>query len=354
MSLNPRAELLLKALIERYIADGEPVGSRTLARSVGLDLSPATIRNVMSDLEELGFVESPHTSAGRVPTELGYRFFVDTLLKVQPLAPGEVRRLREEFDPGHDPQQLMHTASQLLSEVSHLTGIVMVPRRDDQIAFRHLDFVRLADKRILAILVTQDAQVHNRILTTDHEYSASELEQAANYFNTRYAGVSVRDIKRGLLNEMKQASDDLSRIMQLAIRAAGEALEGESEGDDLFVRGEEKLMDIPDLGDIKKLRRLFEAFNTKRDLLHLLDRSLRAGGVKIFIGAESGYDVLSDCSVVTAPYSIDGQIVGTLGVIGPTRMAYDHVIPIVDITARLLSSALSVGERSASLEKEDQ
>lgn len=340
MQISPRAEILLRALVERYIVDGQPVGSRTLARASGMDLSPATIRNVMSDLEELGFVSAPHTSAGRIPTERGYRFFVDTLLKVQPLTAAEIRRLRGELDSGQDSHQLIETASQMLSEVSSLAGIVMVPRRDEHVAFRHLDFVKLSDKRVLAILVTQDAQVHNRILVLEREYSPSELEQAANYFNASYAGVSLGDIKRSLLKEMKQVSEDLTRAMQLAVRVANEAFDDDSD-DKLVVSGEEKLMDFPDLGDIKKLRRLFEAFNSKRDLLHLLDRSLRAGGVKIFIGAESGYDALQDCSLVTAPYSVDGQIVGTLGVIGPTRMAYEHVIPVVDLTAKLLSNALS-------------
>lgn len=344
MPLSARAETLLKTLVERYIADGQPVGSRTLARASGMDLSPATIRNAMSDLEEMGFVVAPHTSAGRIPTERGYRFFVDTLLQIQPLNAAEVRRLKGELGPGQDPQHLIESASQMLSEVSQLAGIVMVARRDDHVAFRQIDFVKLSDKRVLAILVTQDAQVHNRILSTEREYSSSELEQAANYFNSTYAGVSVRDLKRALLTEMQQASDDLNRVMQFAVRMARETFEQEELGDELVVRGEEHLMDIPDLGDIRKLRRLFEAFNTKRDLLHLLDRSLRAGGVKIFIGAESGHDVLRDCSIVTAPYSVDGQVVGTLGVIGPTRMAYEHVIPVVDITARLLSSALSAGE----------
>jgi heat-inducible transcriptional repressor len=352
MPLSARAEILLKTLVERYIADGQPVGSRTLARASGMDLSPATIRNAMSDLEEMGFVVAPHTSAGRIPTERGYRFFVDTLLKIQPLTAAEVKRLKGELDPGQDSQHLIESASHMLSEVSQLAGIVMVPRRDDHVAFRQIDFVKLSDKRVLAILVTQDAQVHNRILGTEREYSSSDLEQAANYFNSTYAGVSVRDLKRALLTEMQQASDDLNRVMQFAIRLARQTFEQEEDGDELVVRGEEHLMDIPDLGDIRKLRRLFEAFNTKRDLLHLLDRSLRAGGVKIFIGAESGHDVLKDCSIVTAPYSVDGQIVGTLGVIGPTRMAYEHVIPVVDITARLLSSALSAGERPPSLEDE--
>ena len=311
MPLNARAEILLKTLVERYIADGQPVGSRTLARASGMELSPATIRNVMSDLEEFGFVSAPHTSAGRIPTERGYRFFVDTLLKVKPLTASELRRIEGELDPHQDPQHLIQSASHMLSEVSKLAGIVMVPRRDEHVAFRQLDFVKLSDKRVLAILVTQDAQVHNRILNTDREYSASELEQAANYFNDTYAGVSIGDIKRALVTEMQQASDDLSRVMQLAVRMARDTFGQDTQSDELVVRGEEHLMDIPDLGDMRKLRRLFEAFNTKRDLLHLLDRSLRAGGVKIFIGAEAGYDALNDCSIVTAPYSVDGQVVGT-------------------------------------------
>jgi heat-inducible transcriptional repressor len=347
MPLSARAEQLLKTLIERYIADGQPVGSRTLARASGMELSPATIRNVLADLEEAGLIAAPHTSAGRVPTQRGYRLFVDTLLQVRPLTAAEVRKLRGELDPAQDPHHLLECASQTLSEVSRLAGIVMVPRRDEQVAFRHLDFVTLSGRRLLVILVTQDGQVHNRVISADRDYSASELEQAANYFNASYAGVSVSDVKRALVQDMRQASDDLQRVMQLAVTMAQQAFAGDDEAAaELVVRGESNLMEFPDLSDIRKLRRLFEAFNTKRDLLHLLDRSLRAGGIKIFIGAESGHEALKDCSIITAPYSVDGQVVGTLGVIGPTRLAYEHVIPIVDITARLLSSALSgSGER---------
>ena len=350
MSLDARAEILLKTLIERYIAEGQPVGSRTLARQAGLELSPATVRNVMADLEDLGLVRSPHTSAGRVPTERGYRVFVDTLLKVKPLNAGELYKLEHELLANHDPHHLIESASHILSEICNLAGIVTAPRREEQLAFLHIDFMSLSGQRILVILVTQDGQVHNRIIQAEREYSPAELVQAANYFNETYSGVSMNDVKRALLNEIQQASDDMQRIMQVAVRMARAALSTEDEADELVVSGESNLMDFPELGDARKLRKLFDAFTAKSDLLHLLDQSMRAGGVKIFIGSESGYDVLADCSVVTAPYSADGRIVGTLGVIGPTRMAYEQVIAMVDITARLLSGALSSGERANRLE----
>jgi heat-inducible transcriptional repressor len=342
MQLTPRAEHLLRTLIERYIAEGEPVGSRTLARHAGLDLSPATIRNVMVDLEEMGLVSSPHTSAGRVPTQRGYRLFVDSLLKVRPLDEEQVRLLREELSADQDSHQLIENASHLLSEISKLAGLVLVPHRDDQVTFRHIDFLLLSGKRVLVILVTEDGRVDNRVILADREYTTSELEQAANYFNERYAGMLLAEIKQSLLQEMQQASADLQRVMALATEMAHRALNSEKdETDELVVSGESNLMGIPDLGDINKLRKLFEAFTTKRDLLHLLDQSMRVSGIKIFIGAESGYAALEDCSLVTASYSVGSRVVGTLGVVGPTRMAYQHVIPIVDITARLLSAALS-------------
>ena len=347
--LNARAELLLKMLIERYIADGQPVGSRTLARQAGLDISPATVRNVMSDLEEMGFVRSPHTSAGRVPTSAAYRLFVDTMLKVRPLDSREILKLEGELSADQDPQQLIENASHLLSEISKLAGIVLLPRRDEQVAFRHIDFIGLSGRRILVILVTQDGHVHNRIIGGDRDYSPSELTQAANYFNDTYAGKMLSAVKQTLISEMQQASADLQRIMGLAMAMARKALQDKErdDNDELVVSGESNLMGIPDLGDVQKLRKLFDAFNTKRDLLHLLDQSMRVSGVKIFIGSESGYAALEDCSVVTASYSVDQQIVGTLGVIGPTRMPYEHVIPIVDLTARLLSAALSVPQNSS-------
>jgi len=342
MILNPRAELLLKTLIERYIVDGQPVGSRMLARQAGLDISPATVRNVMVDLEELGLVRSPHTSAGRVPTQLGYRMFVDTLLKVRPLDVREVRKLEGELHAEQDPQHLIENASHLLSDISKLAGVVLLPRRDEQVEFRHIDFLNLTGQRILVILVTQDGHVDNRVIHVERQYSASELTEAANYFNQSFAGMPLSNVKHALLSEMQQASADMQRIMSMAVEMASKAFAGDNDdGDELVVSGESNLMGIPELGDVHKLRKLFDAFNAKRDLLDLLDRSMRVSGIKIFIGAESGYAALEECSLVTAPYSVDRHVVGTLGVIGPTRMPYEHVISIVDLTARLLSAALS-------------
>ena len=274
MSLDTRAEILLKTLIERYIAEGLPVGSRTLARQAGLELSPATVRKVMADLEDMGLVRSPHTSAGRIPTERGYRVFVDTLLKIKPLNAADLHKLEQELQANHDPQHLIENASHIMSEVCQLAGIVMAPRREEQLAFRHIDFVSLTGQRILVILVTQDGQVYNRIIQADREYASNELVQAANYFNETYAGVSMSDVKRALVNDIQQASDDMHRIMQMAVRMAREALSTEDEFDDLVVSGESNLMDIPELGDARKLRKLFDAFTAKRDLLHLLDESM--------------------------------------------------------------------------------
>lgn len=341
MQLNSRAELLLKTLIERYVIEGEPVGSRALARYAGIDLSPATVRNVMVDLEELGLVTSPHTSAGRVPTQRGYRLFVDSLLKIRPLDERQTRIFREELSPDQDPQRLIENASHLLSEISKLAGVILVPHRDEQTTFRHVDFLGLSGRRILVILVTQEGHVDNRVIVADRDYTPSELEQAANYFNECYAGKLLADVKQSLMNEVQQASADLQRTIRVATEMARKAFADKDTTDELVVSGESNLMDIPDLGDIKKLRKLFDAFTAKRDLLHLLDQCMRVNGIKIFIGAESGHAALEDCSVVTASYSVGQCLVGTLGVVGPTRMAYDHVIPIVDLTARLLSAALT-------------
>lgn len=340
--LSPRAEFLLKTLVERYIADGQPVGSRTLAKQVRLDLSPATIRNVMADLEEMGLVQSPHTSAGRVPTQLGYRVFVDSLLTVQPLDEDQIRKYQDEFLAEEDPQQLVEAASHLLSEVTQLAGIIMIPRRDNQVRLRQLEFVALSGQRVLVILVTDDGQVQNRIMHTERGYTPAELIKAANCFNESYSGMPLGAMKRALLNDMQRTTEDMQRMMQFAMNIARRVfLDEKRDGDDLVVSGESNLMEFPELGDIQKLRRLFDAFATKRDLLHLLDQSMRAGGVKIFIGSESHYESLENCSVVAAPYTVNGVVVGTLGVIGPTRMPYDHVIPFVDVTAKLLGGALS-------------
>lgn len=342
-TLTPRAEVLLKTLIERHIADGQPVGSRTLAKQAGLELSPATVRNIMADLEELGLIRAPHTSAGRVPTQRGYRMFVDTLLKVRPLRVSELRRLQDEL--GHMAEQdlnhAVESASQLLSQITKLAGIVRVPRRD-QATLRLLEFLSLSPGRVLAILVTQDGRVHNRVIAAEKAYSPAELVQAANFFNETYTGRPLNEVKQALLAALAQDSEDMQQIMRAAVEMANKIFARDADVDeDLVVSGESNLLDVPELGQVGKLRKLFDAFNTKRDLLHLLDQSMRAGGVQIFIGSESGYQALEECSVVTASYQVDGEIVGTLGVVGPTRMAYEHVIPLVDVTARLLSGVLS-------------
>jgi len=347
MALSPRAELLLKALIERYISDGQPVGSRTLSKDLGNDLSPATIRNVMADLEEMGLIQSPHTSAGRIPTALGYRLFVDTLLKVRPLNADEVRRIEGNLNSAPDPTQLVESASTMLSQLTRMAGVVMLPRQE-QTAVRQIEFLQLSANRVLAILVTHEGRVHNRVMVTDRTYAPAELVEAANFFNDTYAGRYLNDVKQALLSAMQQDSDAMQRAMRTAMTMARHMFtDSDDERPELFVSGESNLLDVPELGDVKILRRLFDTFNTKRDLLHLLDQCLRSNGVQIFIGGESGYSALEDCSVVAAPYQVDGRHVGMLGVVGPTRMAYEHVIPIVDITARLLGGALS-NDRSSS------
>ena len=339
--LTPRAETLLKARIERYISDGQPVGSRTLAKELGNELSPATIRNVMADLEELGLIRAPHTSAGRIPTPLGYRVFVDTLLKVRPLDKDELRRLEGELTATPDSNQMMESASSLLSQITRMAGIVMVPRQE-QIAMRQIEFLQLSANRVLAILVTRDGGVHNRIIVTDRPYSPAELVEAGNYFNEAYSGRPLTEVKQALLAAMQQDTEVMQRAMRIAMSMAHQMFNDAGEGaPGLVVSGESNLWEMPEMGDMRKLRRLFDTFNTKSDLLHLLDQCLRTNGVQIFIGEESGYQALEECSVVAAPYQVDGRVVGMLGVVGPTRMPYAQVIQIVDVTARLLGGALS-------------
>jgi heat-inducible transcriptional repressor len=336
--LDRRAQVLLKTLVERYIAEGEPVGSRVLSRYSGLDLSPATIRNVMADLEELGFIASPHTSAGRIPTARGYRVFVDTLLTTKPLDQLEISQLEGNLHPDQ-PQRLLSSASQLLSELTHFAGIVVAPRHKSP-AFRHLEFLPLSEKRVLLIIVTPDGNVQNRILVTDKKYSPSELTTAANFLNQNYAGLTFEDIRRRLQAELQQLREDMTQLMTSALDASDKAIAESSEN--WVISGERNLLDSEDLAsNVKRLRELFELFEKKTLLIRVLDSSNRAQGVQIFIGGESGIAPLDECSVVTAPYEVEGQVVGTVGVIGPTRMAYERVIPIVDITAKLLSSALS-------------
>ena len=333
--LNDRARILLKTLVERYITDGEPVGSRTLSKHAGLDLSPASIRNIMADLEDMGFVTSPHTSAGRVPTPRGYRFFVDTLLTVRPLDQVAVSQLETSLTPS-DPQRLMTAASTLLSDLSQFAGLVMTPRRSR--AFRQVEFLSLSEKRILLIIVTMEGEVENRVILTDKPYSPSALTEAANYFNQNFAGHSFDQVRTKLRDELGRMRDDITRLMTAAVDAGSQAANQEN----VVVSGSRKLLDVEELSsNMGSLRRLFDAFEQKTGLLQLLDQSRSAAGVQIFIGGESELLPLDECSLVSAPYSVDGQVVGTLGVVGPTRMAYERVVPIVDVTAKLLSSALS-------------
>ena len=336
--LDKRAQVLLKTLVERYIAEGQPVGSRTLSRHSGLDLSPATIRNVMSDLEELGLIASPHTSAGRVPTPLGYRFFVDSLLVVKPLDSGELHQLEDQLHPDN-PQRAIKAASQLLSQLTSFAGVVMTPRRR-ALSFRQIEFLRLSEKRILLIVVTPEGDVQNRILFTERDYTPSELVSAANFINQNYSGHSFEDIRQRLHEELREIRQDLISLMSIALAASDQAV---TEGNEQYViSGERNLLAAQDLSqDMSRMRQLFELFERKTSLVQILDLSLRGEGVQIFIGGESGVGAPDEVSVVTSPYKVGGEVVGTVGVIGPTRMAYDRVVPIVDVTAKLLSSALS-------------
>ena len=336
--LDDRSRTLLKALVEHYIADGQPVGSRALSRFSGLELSPATIRNVMADLEEAGFVASPHTSAGRVPTARGYRLFVDNLLTVRPLEPRQLGEIEGALQ-GHTASQVIASASHLLSNLTHFAGVVMAPRRASN-RIRQVEFLSLGEKRILLIIVTTEGDVQNRILATDKAFSPAELVSAANYLNQNFAGMDLEQIRQRLTTELRQLRDDIRPLMTLALAAGDEALSGNASP--YVISGERNLLDVEELSsNMKRLRELFDLFDQRSSLVRLLDVSNRAAGVQIFIGNESGIAPLDECSVIAAPYSVDGEVVGSVGVIGPTRMAYERVIPIVDITARLLSSALS-------------
>ncbi len=337
MQLDSRAQTLLKALVERYIADGQPVGSRALSRISGLELSPATIRNIMSDLEELGLVASPHTSAGRIPTPRGYRLFVDSLLTVQSIDESAVG---SRFQGGHSSQKIIASAAQVLSSLSHFAGVVLTPRRE--MTFQQIEFLRLSEKRILLVIVAPNGDVQNRLLLTEADYTPSELVQAANYINQHYAGRSFDEVRLHLGDELRQLRDDMMALMQAAVQAGSDAMTEAGAGDDVVISGERNLLSVTDLSsNMGSLRKMFDLFEQKTTLAALLDQSSKATGVQIFIGGESQVVPLEEMSVVTAPYETNGRIVGTLGVIGPTRMDYERVIPIVDITARLLSNALS-------------
>ncbi len=333
--LNDRAQILLKLLVEQYIADGQPVGSRTLSRHSGLDLSAATVRNVMADLEDLGYITSPHTSAGRVPTPRGYRVFVDSLLTVQPLDRAQIEQVEGKLAPAN-PQQLINTASQVLSELSRFAGVVSVTRRVEP-EVRQIEFIALSERRVLLVLISTDGDVQNRVIHLAEQVSPARLVEAANYFNEHFAGQTLGQMQRRLREELHVLREDMQTLMGAVLATGNAAPLG-----DCVISGEGNLLRTHDLtADLATLRRLFEMFESKTGLLQIFEASAQAQGVQIFIGGESGVTALDECSVVTAPYEVDGEVVGTLGVIGPTRMAYERVIPIVDVTARLLSSALS-------------
>ena len=333
--LDDRARLLLKTLIERYIADGQPVGSRTLSRASGLDLSPATIRNVMSDLEEIGLIASPHTSAGRVPTARGYRLFVDTMLTAQQ---GEMDAPALTPD---QPQKVIANAAQLLSNLSHFVGGVMAPRRSS--VFKHIEFLRLSERRLLLIIVAPDGDVQNRVLFTDTDYTASELQEASNYLNANFSGMAIEQVRARPHHEVDRLRGEIAKLMQAAVQVGSEVMSQAQ--DEVVISGERNLLAVTDFSsDMNQLRRAFDLFEQKAQLMRLLDVSSEAEGVRIFIGGESQTVPVEDLSVVSAPYEVDGQVVGTLGVIGPTRMPYDRMIQIVDITSRLVSNALSQGK----------
>ena len=338
--LDERAQTLLRLLVDKYIREGQPVGSRTLSRESGLDLSPATIRNIVSDLEDLGFVKSPHTSAGRVPTIKGYRFFVDTLIKLTPPNRDDLKRFSESLaETSGDPQALALSVSNLLSAVTSLAGIVTVPRRT-QTALRQVEFLPLSGHRVLAILVVNDREVQNKILNVSRDFTADELKRASNYLNDYCGGRSLPEVRELLLAELKRTRASMNALMVEAIEMAQKVFPETEPQPEFVVAGETNLMALDQSADVETLKGLFEAFGRQRDLLHLLDQSMRAEGVQIFIGHESGYELLDSYSIVTAPYVTEDNTVGVLGVIGPTRMAYERVIPIVDVTAKLLARAL--------------
>ncbi|TXI48998.1 MAG: heat-inducible transcriptional repressor HrcA [Lysobacter sp.] len=335
--LDPRARLLLRSLIARYIRDGEPVGSQTLAKHAGLDVSSATIRNILAELEDVGLLSAPHTSAGRVPTAQGYRLFVDSLLQIQPLADAELARLRSELAPGAGTHHLLGNASELVSAMTHFVGVVSVPKRD-QFAFKRLDFVALDAQRVLAVLVFADNEIQNRILITRRSYEPAELERIANYLNAHYAGRPLAEARASLLEELRSAREEMELLMAQALELADQALADDAE--DMLVAGQTRLIGVQDLSNLDRLRELFEAFSSKREILRVLERTLRAQGVRIFIGEETGMAPLDGVSLVTAPYGAGGRTLGVLGVIGPTRMAYERVIPVVQAAASVLSEAL--------------
>ena len=338
--LNERSLQLLKTLVERYISDGQPVGSRALSKDSDLNLSPATIRNVMADLEDLGLVHSPHTSAGRVPTVSGYRLFVDSLLTVKPLESKDLTRLHQGLSSSEDTNDVIGVASRLLSELTQMAGVVTLPKRE-LVCLRHIEFLSLSHTRVLVIFVTNEQEVHNKIIHTSKVFSSAELQQAANYLNSIYSGRSLDAVRKAVLKELQDDQERMNQGMLDAVKMAQLAFDQDNEKDDYVLTGETNLMGFSELSDMERLRNLFEAFSQKQGVIHLLDQCMKTDGVQIFIGEESGYRAFDHCSLVTSSYSVSDEVVGVLGVIGPTRMAYEKIIPFVDVTAKLLGAALN-------------
>jgi heat-inducible transcriptional repressor len=338
--LNARSQRLLKLLVDQYIREGQPVGSRTLSREPGLDLSAATIRNIMADLEDLGLIRAPHTSAGRIPTVRGYRLFIDSLLQIKPLQANEIKKLGEHLRQAERHNlSLLSQTSDLLSHLTHMVGIVMLPKLESQ-SLRHIEFLPLSARRVLVITVTHPHEVQNRIIHTSREYCASELQQAANYLSATFVGRDIRTVRQQLEEEMRVVNHNMNDLLrQILCDITAQSFDHDTPGD-FVMSGQHHLMDVAELSDMDKLRALFGVFHQKRDMLKLLDQALGAEGVQIFIGEESGFQSLGECSIVTAPYCVDGKIIGVLGVIGPTRMPYARVIPLVDSTAKLLGNVL--------------
>ena len=339
LDLNERSLHLLKTLVERYIQDGQPVGSRALSKGADIKLSPATIRNVMADLDDLGLVHSPHTSAGRVPTVKGYRFFVDTLLTVKPLESTTFKQFNSELQEADNAEEIVGRASKMLSEVSQMAGVVTLPKRD-LLCLRHIEFLPLSNTRVLVIFVTNEQEVHNKIIHTSKQFSEAELIQAANYLNSVYSGRSLSAVRQAVFDEFQQEQKKVNQGMIDAVNMAQQAFDQKTT-EDYILTGETNLMGFNELSDMGHLKQLFEAFSQKQGVIHILDQCLVADGVQIYIGEESGYQAFDQCSLVTSSYAINDETVGVLGVIGPTRMAYEKVIPFVDMTAKLLGSALN-------------
>ena len=340
-SINERAQHFLRVLIERYIRDGQPVGSRTLAKDSGLDLSPATIRNVMADLEDAGLIVSPHTSAGRIPTANGYRMFVDSLIASQNVDQKLLSSISQEFQVSDKKgSDIIHSTSELLSNMTHLAGVVMVPKRNSE-TIRQIEFVPLSGTRVLTVIVTSAGEILNRLIETSREFTRSELEQFSKIVTQQYANTHLEGVRTRVFEQMQADRQHMDKLMADALSMAEQAFgSGDDVPADMIVSGQTNLMDFDELAQMDRLRGLFNAFTEKQEILHLLDRALDADGLQIFIGEESGYTTLRDCSVITAPYEVDNEVIGVLGVIGPTRINYDRVIPIVDITAKLFGAAL--------------